>query len=223
MIPRLTPTPRLTATLRPTATLRLTLALLLTATPLWAEATPGAVALYMQARALNDLGQTAKDPLLVLTAAHILRGLTLTDTPRTPDPSPETPVPLTVLDPATVLNTARALDAGAMFTDLIDMVARQGGPTPRTLRATAATLDAGQTQTWTLAFFGDAYAELAILGHGNGNLDLLVSDDKGAIVCQDNGSGDSALCGFTPTQNGSFTVTITNAGTTPDGYILLTN
>lgn len=205
---------------------RLTPALLLlitTATPLWAEATPGAVALYLQARALNDLGQTAKDPLMVLTAAHILRGLTLTDTPRTPDPAPDTPATLTVLDPATVLDTARALDAGQNFTDLIDMVARQGGPTPKALRATAATLDAGQTQTWTLAFFGDAYGEVAIIGHGNGNLDLLVSDDKGAIVCQDNGSGDRALCGFTPAENGSFTVTVTNAGTTPDGYILLTN
>ena len=68
-----------------------------------------------------------------------------------------------------------------------------------------------------------AYAELAIAGHGNGNLDLLVSDDKGTIICQDNGSGDSAVCGFTPAENGTFTVTVTKASTTPDGYILLTN
>ena len=210
---------------------RLTLALLLTATPLRADgnldraapALAGAVALYLQARSLHDLGQTAKDPLLVLTAAQILRGLTLTDTPRTPDPAPETAAPLTAPDPATMLDTARKLDAGQSFTDLIDSIARQTGPAPKALRATAASLDPAQAQTWTLTFFGGAYAELAIAGHGNGNLDLLVSDDKGTIVCQDNGSGDTALCGFTPAENGTFTVTVTNSGTTPDGYILLTN
>jgi hypothetical protein len=209
----------------------LTLALLLTATPLWAEgnldptapAQPGAVALFLQARSLYQMGQAAKDPLMVLTAVQILRGLSLTDTTRTPDPAPETPAPLTVPDPAQMLDTARTLDAGQNYTDLIDSIARQSGPTAKALRATAATLDPAQTHIWTLTFFGAAYAELAIAGHGNGNLDLLVSDDKGTIICQDNGSGDSAHCGFTPAANGTFTVTVTNAGTTPDGYILLTN
>lgn len=210
---------------------RLTLALLLMASPLWAEtnldptapAEPGAVALYLQAQSLHGLGHAAKDPLLVLTAAHILRGLSLTDTARTPDPAPETPATLTALDPATVLDSARSLDAGAMFTDLIDMVARQTGPSPKSLRATAATLDQGQTQIWTLTFFGGAYAELAILGDGSGPLDLMVTDATGSLICQDNGSGHSALCGFTPAQNGSFTVTITNPGTTAAAYMLLTN
>lgn len=210
---------------------RLTLALLLMASPLGAEtnldptapAEPGAVALYLQAQSLHHLGQAAKDPLLVLTAAHILQGLTLTETARAPDPAPETTTALTALDPAAVLDTARSLDAGAMFTDLIDMVARQTGPSPKSLRATAATLDQGATQTWTLSFFGGAYAELAILGDGTGPLDLMVTDASGSLICQDNGSGISALCGFTPAQNGSFTVTVTNPGTTTGAYMLLTN
>jgi hypothetical protein len=211
--------------------LRLTLALLVCAAPLWAEgnldptapARPGAVALYLQARSLHDLGQAAKDPLLVLTAAQILRGLTLTETLRTPDPAPATPAPLFALDPATVLDAARILDAGAMFTDLIDMVARQTGPTPKSLGATAAILGQGQTQTWALSFFGGTYAELAIAGDGTGTLDLRVTDASGALVCQDNGSGDSTLCGFTPAENGSFTITVSNPGTTTSTYMLLTN
>ncbi len=213
--------------------IRLTLALLICATPLWADgnidptapAHPGAVALYLQARSLHDLGQAQKDPLLVLTAAHILRGLTLTDTARTPDPdpAPETAATLMPLDPATVLDTARTLDAGAMFTDLIDMIARQTGPPPKSLNATAATLDPAQSQTWTLSFFGGAYAELAILGNGASAVDLRVTDDTGQVICQDKGSSDTALCGFTPAENGSFTLTVTNPGTVAGSYILLTN
>jgi len=211
--------------------IRLTLAVLLAASPLCAEANldptaparPGAVALYVQARSLHDLGQTAKDPLMVLSAARLMRGLTLTDTPRIPDPAPSEATPLTALDAKTMLDTARSLDAGQTFTDLIEYVAREVVPQPKALRATAATLAPGDMAIWTLAFFGGSYAELAIVGHADGNLDLLVSDDKGIHICLDNGSGDTALCGFTPAENGRFIVTVTNPGKTPDTYLLLTN
>ena len=210
---------------------RLTLALALTATPAWAEgnldpgapARPGAVALYLAASNLYLLGQTAKDPLMVLTAAQMMRGLAVTDTARSRGPVPETPATLIPLDPNLMLDTARSLDAGANFTDLIDSAARQTGPNPKALRATASALPPAGSETWSLTFFGGAYAEVAIAGHGNGNLDLLVSDDKGIVVCQDHGSGDTAICGFTPVDNGTFTVTVTNPGPTPDGYIFLTN
>ena len=73
--------------------MRLLLALVLTATlglaaPAVAEdaldpaipARPGAVALYLQAHQLAALGQSAKDPLMVLAAARILHALRLSDT-----------------------------------------------------------------------------------------------------------------------------------------------
>ena len=74
------------------------LALLLLTTPALADnlldakvpAQPGAVALYVQAAQLYALGLQAKDPLTVTTAARLLRGLTLTDTPR----APQTPTAL---------------------------------------------------------------------------------------------------------------------------------
>ena len=210
---------------------RLILTLTLTASPLWADgnldpaapAQPGAVALYLQAHGLAALGQSAKDPLLVLTAARILRGLSVTAANRTPDPAPTDPTAAQTLDAPTLITLATTLDAGQTYTDLIEAVSRETGPTPRALRATTTTLAPGATQTWTLSFFGGTYAELAMVGHANGNLDLLVRDDKGITICQDNGNGDTALCGFTPAENGSFTVTVTNPGPTPDGYMLLTN
>lgn len=210
--------------------MRLILALMLAAPPALAQtaldpatpAKPGAVALYLQAHALVALGQQAQDPLTVLAAARLLRGLTLTETPRTPDPVTE-PTPLTPLDPATVLDMARNLDAGGNYPDLIETVATEITPQPLSLRATAATLPPGAAQTWTLPFYGGTYAELAILGAGTGNLDLAVADSTGAPICLDNGSGDTAFCGFALRDNGTVTVTVTNPGTTPASYTLLTD
>ena len=165
--------------------MRLILALLLTACPALAEdgpgldpkvpADPGAVALYLQAQQLYVLGQAGKDPLMVLTAARLLHGLTLTETPRLPDPAPERVTAVSAPDAAQVLNSARKLDAGLAYSDLIDMLAREVPPHPRVLRATASTLEPGATEVWTLPFFGGTYGELAILGDGNGNLDMVVT------------------------------------------------
>ena len=216
--------------------MRLILAIVLTATQICpgparaddaldttAAARPGAVALYIQAAELYALGQTAKDPLTVLTAARLLRGLTLTDTARSPDPAPAATTPLTPLDPQTLLDTARSLDAGQSYTDLIAQVTTEAQVRPQALRGTVARLAPGATQTWTLPFFGGTYAELAILGDGAGNLDLLVTADNGSQICLDKGNADTAFCGFALRDNGSVTVTVNNTGTTPDTYTLLTN
>ena len=211
--------------------MRLTLALLLLTTPALAEtaldakalAEPGAVALYLQASQLYTLGQQAKDPLTVIAAAQLLRGLTLTDTARVQDPAPNAPTPLAQLDQAKLIQTARTLDAGENYSDLIEQVASDLPPKTKALAATASTLAAAATETWTLSFYGGTYAELAILGDGKSNLDLSVSDANGTPICLDLGSADAALCGFTLRDNGAVKVTVTNAGDRPDTYILLTN
>lgn len=213
--------------------LRLTLLALVTASPLWAKdapnldpkspAVPGAVALYLSAQGLYALGVSARDPLMVVTAARMMRGLSVIATPRQPDPEPKTAVPLESLDAKTMLATARKLDAGANYPDLIEFVAAETPPAPKALRATPSQLPPGASEAWTLPFFGGTYGELGIAGHGNGNLDLLVTDAAGNHICWDNGSADTAICGFTPAENGDFTLTVTNSGATPDSYILLTN
>ena len=213
--------------------MRLLLALLLTATPALAgdksnldpaaTAMPGSVALYLQATRLYALGQATQDPLTVLTAARILRGLTLTDEARTPDPAPKAAATLAPLDPQTMIATAQRLDAGQNYSDLTDQIAHEVPPQPKALRATAATLAPGASEVWTLTFFGGDYAELAILGDGKSNLDLLVTDAKDNQICVDKGSSDTAFCGFTPRENGDFKVAVTNSGTAPETYALLTN
>ncbi|MBC7738279.1 MAG: hypothetical protein H7245_13925 [Candidatus Saccharibacteria bacterium] len=194
------------------------------ATPLdsTVRAEPGAVALYLQAVDLYALGQRARDPLMVVTAARAIEGLTLTDVARLPDPAPAAQPAVTPLDAATLLATARTLDAGANYADLIEQVAREPTPKPKALSATGSTLPPGKAETWTLSFYGGTYAELAILGDGRSNLDLTVSDAAGRVICADHGSADRAICGFALRDNGAVKVTVTNAGDGPGTYMLLT-
>ena len=212
--------------------MRLFLALVLTAAPALAEdrpvldpaarAEPGAVALYLQAQGLAALGQAAKDPLMVLTAARLLHGLRLTDTPRQPDPAPAAATPLTAPDAARLLDIARRLDAGLTYSDLSDLLTREVPPAPRILRATASTLKPGQSEVWTLPFFGGSQAELAILGDGRSNLDMVVTAADDTHICLDKGSSDTAYCGFALVDNGDVRITISNVGPAPDTYLLLT-
>lgn len=220
--------------------MRLLFALVLTAAPALAEdrpvldplapARPGAVALYVQARGLAALGQSAKDPLMVLTAARILHGLRVTATRRQPAPvgaeaagvAAGSPAALALPDAAQLLDSARALDAGQSYSDLIDLLAREVPPQPKALRVSPSTLKPGQSEVWTLAFFGGTHGELAILGSGKSNLDLVVTGAGDTQICLDRGSAAAAYCGFTLVENGNVTVLVTNVGPNADSYLLLT-
>jgi len=183
---------------------------------------PGAVAAYLQARDLARIGQQGQDPLLVLAAARLLHGLTLTDTPRQSEPA-ATPRPVTSPDARALLDLARLTDAGGAEADLIDRIAREVPPQPRALRATAASLAPGQTQVWTLGFFGGTSAELAVLTEA-GRLEVAVTGgDEGAeMICADRGGDAQAYCGFVLRENGDVKVTVSNRGPSEARYLLLT-
>lgn len=190
-----------------------------------APAIPGAVAMLVSAQSLYALGQARKDPLMVLTAARMMGDLALIPADRTPVSTGKPgPVTMALPDADAMLATARALaDGGDMLPDLIESVATEAQVQPKSLQVTPSRLDPAMADTWTLPFYGGTYAELAILGAGQGNLDLRVTDADGNPVCQDSGSADTAICGFTPRDNGEFTATITNAGDAADSYSLITN
>lgn len=207
---------------------RLSLAVMLTALPVMAEepnldskapAQPGAVATYLSAMALYDQGVAAQDPLMVLTAARMMRGLA-------PAPRPISGglVPIRTEWPAEgMFGQAQELDAGGAYSDLIEILSRETPPAPRALRLEASALEPAKSRSWTLQFYGGTYAELAVRGNGKGNLDFAVADAAGQIICQDRGNGDTAYCGFVALENGDFTVTVTNAGSTTDAFSLITN
>jgi len=211
--------------------MRLPLAiLLLLATPLAAqEATPptprdaGAVAQLLQAQTLFDLALARKDPLATLSAARLAAGITASDSDRAPTP-PGEPVPATYPTPEVMFTAARAL---AQEDDLAtDLIARSLAETPRlpTLTVIRSTrgIAAGEAQVWQIPFFAESPAELGLLGDGKANLDLAVTLAE-TPVCLDTAPADRALCSFRPSENATFTITVTNRSETAATYSLLTN
>jgi hypothetical protein len=120
---------------------------------------------------------------------------------------------------------ARALagDDAAML-DLIEKAATentrgQGGGAARWL----SRLSAGQTDVWELSFFGGSYAEVAVIGDSDTNLDVAVTDETGNVICSDVSWSDKFYCDWTPAWDGYFFVTVQNLGGSRNSYSLLVN
>jgi hypothetical protein len=84
-------------------------------------------------------------------------------------------------------------------------------------------LPAGSTDVWEVPFYGNSYAELAVVGDGDANLDVLVTDENGNVFCYDVSWSDSLYCDFTPAWDGYFYVTVENLGRSRNSYYLMTN
>lgn len=206
------------------------LALLLLASPAIAQdATPpsprdgGAVAQLLNAHALFDLALARKDPLATLSAARLAAGITATDSDRTPTP-PGEPVPATYPTADVMFTAAKALaKEDDLVTDLAARTLSETANAPRlTVIRTTRGIAAGEAQVWQLPFFASSPAEVGLLGDGKANLDLTVTLAD-AIICLDTAPADRALCTFVPTENTTFTVTVTNRSEAAATYSLLTN
>jgi len=84
-------------------------------------------------------------------------------------------------------------------------------------------LAAGQTDIWEVPFYGDFPAEIAILGDGDANLYITVSDLNGNVICKDISWSDMLYCGWTPAWDSFFLVTVQNSGRARNTYYLVTN
>lgn len=84
-------------------------------------------------------------------------------------------------------------------------------------------LPGGKTDVWEIPFYGNSYAEIAIVGDGDANLDMVLTDENGNIMCYDVSPSDQVYCDFVPAWDGYFYVTVENAGRSRNSYYLLTN
>ncbi len=190
----------------------------------------GGAATMAMAHDLYALGMANKDALTVLTAARLAasvdvkeveqkkatKGEALADQPDGVD----APV-----DAAAMMAAAKEL-AGEdeVITGLIDDAeaegarGRVGGAS-----STISRLPAGQTDVWEVPFYGDSYAEIAVLGDGDANLDVLVTDENGNTICYDVSWSDKIYCDFVPSWNGYFHVTVQNNGSKRNSYYMMTN
>ena len=188
-------------------------------------APPGVVRRALMAEALYALGVRQDDPLAVLTAVRLARGIALRAA------TGWQPAEDTAADPATLAGTAATEPALALavlmaegvpgLEDIAaDLQAGQGRDRPQgRLNVRPGTLEGGQSVSWRIPFNGLLPAELGLATDG-APLILTVTDETGAQVCR---ATAPAFCGFTPAWNGWFTATLSNPGPDPARFRLMTN
>lgn len=192
--------------------------------------TKGAVATLAMAQNLYALGMTNKDALTVLTAAKLAGSVDVKEVERKKDTkgtevAGEAEGKDLPVDAATMMVSAKQL-AGEdeMLAGLVeDALVEAGRGRVGGVSSTLSRLTAGQTDTWELPFYGDSYAELAVPGDGDSNLDVLVTDESGNTICYDVSGSDMIYCDFVPAWNGYFYVTVQNNGSRRNSYYLITN
>lgn len=84
-------------------------------------------------------------------------------------------------------------------------------------------LPTGMYDVWEIPYFGNSYAELAVVGDGDANLDLTITDENGNVICYDVSPSDQVYCDWVPAWDGYFYVTVENKGGKRNTYYLLTN
>jgi hypothetical protein len=92
-------------------------------------------------------------------------------------------------------------------------------------------LPSGQIDVWEIPFYGNSYAEIAVAGDGDANLDVVVTDENGNVICYDvSALSDSRLLRFRPRLGRlllSPPVTVQKIGRPPgaarNSYYLMTN
>ena len=82
---------------------------------------------------------------------------------------------------------------------------------------------AGYTDIYNLAFRGGQFAEVAVSGDGDTDLDLHVYDEHGNAVCSDTDYTDQTYCGWRPRWSGTFRIEIENLGNVYNAYDLYNN
>ncbi|VDC19926.1 hypothetical protein [Pseudogemmobacter humi] len=84
-------------------------------------------------------------------------------------------------------------------------------------------LNSGKVDIWQVPFYGNSYAEVAVAGDGDANLDVVITDENGNVVCYDVSPSDQVYCDFVPAWDGYFYIAVENTGRKRNSYYLLTN
>jgi hypothetical protein len=193
----------------------------------------GAAAQLVLAQRVFRQAQLTGDPVLLLTAIRLSRGVTTRPAPGWTLLNETDPIPLQPPEfdgppnPGSAEAFAILQGLAVDDPDLQDLAYDLTAQVPPARKPVASIapggLGAGNQDEWRLPLSGSAPAEIALLGDGGGPLSLTVTDDTGAVICAHPPSLDPALCRFTPARNGFFTVQVTNAGVEWNNYQLVGN
>ncbi len=84
-------------------------------------------------------------------------------------------------------------------------------------------VNAYSVKTYTIDFYGGEYAEVAIVGDGDTDLDLFIYDENGNLIASGESYSDAEVVGFTPRWTGTFIVEVHNLGGVYNQFGLGTN
>jgi hypothetical protein len=201
----------------------LTLAAALIAAPaLAADPTP-----LDRMRAAHDLyriGLDSGDGLLVLAAARLRKGVTLRPVDRAPEGGA-----MAEGEPLgwqQMLDAAGPLIAGdPVLSDLAEDIAAESdkGVMTGAVYSIVEIRAGGRDKYPSVPFAGGEYAEIYVEGPPGTDLNLMVHDDQGRLVCSDTDISAIAYCGWSPATNGQFAITVVNDGDNGGRYSMMTN
>ena len=202
---------------------RFLLATALMTLPAWAE-TPSPVKVAELSARLYAAGMEAGDPLLVLSAAKLRKGLALVAGNRAAvEGVAGQGAPLGWEE---MLASAAGLAAGdeALLGLIEDAKVEASKGVASGPVYNIGQLGNGKGDTYPpIEFRGGEYAEVYVEAKAATNLNLGVYDDKGRLVCSDTDISPIAYCGWTPATGGSFTLKVENKGPVGADYALMTN
>lgn len=178
---------------------------------------------------LAERARVDRDPLALIVAAAIRRGVPTTSVARAPETAGATASPTVAGGETSVEGLLAEAVALAKNDPTIAALAEdvRGGADKGLVQgagASRATLPASGTDWYRrLRFEGSRYAEALVELSGAGDVLVSVWDQAGNIVCRDPNPSSVAYCGWVPSQTALFDIKVENRSARPVPYRMYTN
>lgn len=178
---------------------------------------------------LADRARADRDPLALVVAASIRRGVPTTPVVRAPEsPTTAEAVAAPTAEASVAQLLAEAVALSKNDPTIVALAEDVGAAASKGLvqgaGASRATLPAAGTDWYRgLRFEGSRYAEALVELSGAGDVRVSVWDQSGNLVCRDPNPSSVAYCGWVPSQTALFDIKVENRSTRPIPYRMYTN
>jgi hypothetical protein len=186
------------------------------------------------AASLADWGRSNRDADALITAARMLKTVPTTDAAPTgtiEGPAATTPAPTRpVMSATTLLAEAKTFARGDRAT-LAKIRAAEAAGTRGVLSSafgrgairTVRDVSANATWRFTVDARGGSSLRILAIGDGDTDVDMVLRDQNGNVVCRDLDIDERALCDITPAWTGRFTVEVINTGSVWTRTLVVSN
>lgn len=170
------------------------------------------------------IGLERQDPLLILAAAKLRKSVAASPADRAPeDGETVAGAPLGWRD--MLASAALMVEGDPLLEGLAEDIAaaRSKGVASGPVYSIVEIGAGGRDEYPGLPFSGGNYAEVYVEGPSGTDMNVLVHDSKGRLVCSDTDISAIAYCGWKPATGGSFSITVENSGPRGGRYSMMTN